>query len=83
MKNCFLSASLSPSSGADVISGVPTVVKTNILIRSMGPVSELDMVCMARHVPDLIDSDLALKASFHLHSPGLLNGLLFPTVLAR
>lgn len=25
--------------------GVPTVVKTNILIRSMGPVSELDMVC--------------------------------------
>lgn len=25
-------------------SGVPTVVKTNILIRSMGPVSELDMV---------------------------------------
>lgn len=25
-------------------SGVPTVVKTNILIRSMGPVSELNMV---------------------------------------
>lgn len=25
-------------------SGVPTVVKTNILIRSMGPISELDMV---------------------------------------
>lgn len=24
--------------------GIPTVVKTNILIRSMGPVSELDMV---------------------------------------
>jgi len=24
--------------------GVPTVVRTNILIRSMGPVSELDMV---------------------------------------
>lgn len=24
--------------------GVPTVVKTNILIRSMGPISELDMV---------------------------------------
>lgn len=26
------------------ILGIPTVVKTNILIRSMGPVSELDMV---------------------------------------
>lgn len=26
--------------------GTPTVVKTNILIRSMGPVSELDMVCI-------------------------------------
>lgn len=26
------------------ISGYPTVVQTNILIRSMGPVSELDMV---------------------------------------
>lgn len=26
------------------VSGIPTVVKTNILIRSMGPVSELDMV---------------------------------------
>lgn len=28
--------------------GTPTVVKTNILIRSMGPVSELDMV--GRHI---------------------------------
>lgn len=27
-----------------IFSGMPTVVKTNILIRSMGPVSELDMV---------------------------------------
>lgn len=27
--------------------GTPTVVKTNILIRSMGPVSELDMVGLA------------------------------------
>lgn len=27
-----------------MFAGVPTVVKTNILIRSMGPVSELDMV---------------------------------------
>lgn len=27
-----------------MILGVPTVVKTNILIRSMGPISELDMV---------------------------------------
>lgn len=35
--NCF-------SHLADYI-GIPTVVKTNILIRSMGPVSELDMVC--------------------------------------
>lgn len=26
--------------------GTPTVVKTNILIRSMGPVSELDMVSL-------------------------------------
>lgn len=28
--------------------GVPTVVKTNMLIRSMGPVSELDMVRRSR-----------------------------------
>lgn len=26
------------------VSGEPTVIKTNMLIKSMGPVSELDMV---------------------------------------
>jgi hypothetical protein len=33
-----------------VILGVPTIVRTNILIRSMGPVSELDMVSLAKSV---------------------------------
>lgn len=35
------------------ILGVPTVVKTNILIRSMGPVSELDMVNFKIFVSDV------------------------------
>lgn len=43
-----------------IFSGMPTVVKTNILIRSMGPVSELDMVSFGT----FIRKDIALNLFF-------------------
>jgi hypothetical protein len=63
-----------------VILGVPTIVRTNILIRSMGPVSELDMVSLAKSV-----ANFNQKFAFFviLAGKGLFDGLLLPAILAR
>lgn len=55
------------------IVGKTTQVKVNILIRSMGPISEMKMV------------ELVIKCEMGVLSviPGLLHGLLFPPVLER
>lgn len=58
----------------------PTVVQTNIFIRSMGPISELDMVssvCVWKKKQQIS------VCSFFLISLGVLDGLLFSPILAR
>ena len=56
-----------------IIAGKTTQVKVNILIRSMGPISEMKMV------------ELVIKCEKgrDLFIPGLLHGLLLPPVLER
>lgn len=44
IKHSLSSHPLILSADDSFFAGIPTIVKTNILIRSMGPVSELDMV---------------------------------------
>lgn len=61
----FLLMLLHQNNVVNIFSGVPTVVKTNILIRSMGPVSELDMVRLNEMILHrLEDCSLEFPCSF-------------------
>ena len=45
----------------NIIAGVPTIVKTNIMIRSMGPVSELEMVIQISLLKQVLRDVLLMK----------------------